>query len=50
MIVPIDSSPTWLLAKQIDSIRFDVETDFDACKKFSILNVMLQRRAATRAH
>lgn len=46
LIVPMDSSPAWLLSPLVRTIRVDVETGLDACQRFSIRNLQLLRRTA----
>lgn len=47
LIVPVDSAPSWLLAKHIDTVRFDVDGGVEGCETFSIRNVALLARTAT---
>lgn len=49
LIVPVDSSPAWLLSPHIRTIRVDAETSLDACSQFSIRNLQLLRRQAASA-
>jgi hypothetical protein len=46
MLVPLDAYPTWLLARGIRTLRFDVQA-WESCSAFRIANIRLyQRRAA----
>ncbi len=47
LIVPVDSAPSWLLAKRIDSLRFDIEGNAAGCETFTIRNIELRARSAT---
>lgn len=42
-LVPLESSPDYLLLKNLDSIRIDI-TPNSSCKKFDILNVKLYQK------
>jgi hypothetical protein len=46
MLVPLDAFPSWLLAKRLRTLRFDVQAK-ESCTSFRIENVqLLQRRGA----
>lgn len=48
LVIPIDSSPAWLLAQRINTLRFDLEDSTGRCKKFAIRNIELLRRTAAQ--
>jgi hypothetical protein len=43
LVVPLDATPAWLLAKKLRSIQFDV-ADPQSCRSFRIENVKLFQR------
>ncbi|CAG9177798.1 hypothetical protein CURE108131_05475 [Cupriavidus respiraculi] len=43
ILVPVDSAPAWLLAKQIRRIRFDVGSP-ESCRSFRVDNIRLNQR------
>jgi hypothetical protein len=45
LVVPLDASPRWLLAKEISSLGFGI-TDPAQCRAFSIINIKLWQRTS----
>jgi hypothetical protein len=43
MLVPLDSAPAWLLAREIRHLRFDIASS-DSCRSFRIDNIRLYQR------
>ena len=43
LIVPLDATPAWLLARKLKSIRIDI-ADKNSCKTFTINNIQLLQR------